>query len=95
VTSLGVEWQRDSLFHAEHMSTTTHSRNACISLPRYNIVITRVKDGSEGQQTYWTRVIEVWDIFRGQKIEAGESIGDNWVERVGYAHNRRDETSKV
>lgn len=77
------------------MSTTTHSRNACIGLPRYNIVITRrVEDGSEGQQTYWTRVIEVWDIIRCQKIEAGESVGDNWVEIVGCAHNRRDETSE-
>lgn len=53
------------LFRTEHMSTTSDSRNPCDSLP----VLPLFENGSESHQTYWTRVVQVGNVFRRQKVK--------------------------
>jgi len=79
---LGRGRERHSLFCTEQMATTADSCNTWDSLPMWT-VFSRFEDGSEREQTYWAKVIQVWDVARGRNVEAGESTGHYRVDAHG------------
>ena len=67
------------LFRTEYVSTTPNSRNPCDSLPVQNI-LPLFENCSESHQTYWTRVVQVGDVFREQKVKTSQGIGNDGVD---------------